>query len=113
MNYNLKNSYEVNYLHRIYSKLTWLVFSFTITTLIVILFVKHASFNFPFIAVDAMKGRTAFVIAHRLSTIENADIILVVDNGHIVEQGKHADLLQRNGLYSKIYHSQYPKIQST
>ena len=54
MNYNLKNSYEVNYLHRIYSKLTWLVFSFTITTLIVILFVKHTSFNFSFIAVDAI-----------------------------------------------------------
>ena len=53
MNNNLKSSYEVNYLHRIYSKLAWLVFSFTITTLIVILFVKHASFNFPFIAVDA------------------------------------------------------------
>ena len=54
MNYNLKNSYEVNYLHRIYSKLTWLVFSFTITTLIGILFVKQASFNFTFIAVDAI-----------------------------------------------------------
>ncbi len=57
-----------------------------------------------------MKGRTAFVIAHRLSTIENADIILVVDNGHIVEQGKHADLLKQKGLYSRIYYSQYPKV---
>ncbi len=56
-----------------------------------------------------MKGRTAFVIAHRLSTIENADIILVVDNGHIIEQGKHAELLEKNGLYSKIYNSQYPE----
>ncbi len=56
-----------------------------------------------------MRGRTAFVIAHRLSTIENADIILVVDNGNIVEQGKHAELLKQNGLYSKIYNSQYPK----
>ena len=54
MNYNLKNSYEVNHLHSIYSKLTWLVFSFTITTLIVILFVKQASFNYTFIAVDAI-----------------------------------------------------------
>ena len=58
---------------------------------------------------DLMHGRTAFVIAHRLSTIENADIILVVDNGHIVEQGKHKELLKQNGLYSKIYNSQYPK----
>ncbi len=56
-----------------------------------------------------MKGRTAFVIAHRLSTITNADIILVVDNGHIVEMGKHGDLLKKNGLYSRIYNSQYPK----
>ena len=55
-----------------------------------------------------MKGRTAFVIAHRLSTIENADTILVVDNGHIVEQGKHLELLKKGGLYAKIYNSQYP-----
>ena len=60
---------------------------------------------------ELMRGRTAFVIAHRLSTIENADIILVVDNGHIVEQGRHTDLLNQNGLYSKIYQSQYPKVQ--
>ena len=58
---------------------------------------------------ELMNGRTAFVIAHRLSTIENADIILVVDNGHIVEKGKHSELLEKNGLYSKIYYSQYPK----
>jgi len=58
---------------------------------------------------ELMRGRTAFVIAHRLSTIENADIILVVDNGNIVEKGKHAELLKQNGLYSKIYNSQYPK----
>lgn len=58
---------------------------------------------------ELMNGRTAFVIAHRLSTIENADVILVVDNGHIVEQGKHSELLGQNGLYSKIYYSQYPK----
>ena len=55
-----------------------------------------------------MKGRTAFVIAHRLSTIENADTILVVDNGHIVEQGKHNELLAKGGLYARIYNSQYP-----
>lgn len=58
-----------------------------------------------------MKRRTAFVIAHRLSTIENADVILVVDNGHIVEQGKHSELLEQNGLYARIYNSQYPKVQ--
>ncbi len=57
---------------------------------------------------DLMKGRTAFVIAHRLSTIENADVILVVDNGQIVEQGRHSDLLAQEGLYAKIYNSQYP-----
>ena len=56
-----------------------------------------------------MQGRTAFVIAHRLSTIENADTILVVDNGRIVEQGNHTELLCRGGLYAKIYNSQYPK----
>lgn len=61
---------------------------------------------------DLMKGRTAFVIAHRLSTIENADTILVVDNGHIVEQGKHSVLLKNGGLYSKIYNSQYPKVKT-
>ncbi len=58
---------------------------------------------------DLMRGRTAFVIAHRLSTIENADVILVVDNGHIVEKGRHRELLAKGGLYSKIYNSQYPK----
>ena len=60
---------------------------------------------------ELMNGRTAFVIAHRLSTIENADIILVVDNGRIVEQGRHTDLLKQNGLYSRIYNSQYPKMK--
>lgn len=57
---------------------------------------------------ELMRGRTAFVIAHRLSTIENADTILVVDNGHIVEQGKHGELLEKGGLYARIYNSQYP-----
>jgi ATP-binding cassette subfamily B protein len=56
---------------------------------------------------ELMKGRTAFVIAHRLSTVENADTILVVDNGHIVEKGRHAELLKQKGLYSRIYNSQY------
>ena len=54
-----------------------------------------------------MKGRTAIVIAHRLSTIENADVILVVDNGKIVEQGNHSELIKKRGLYYKIHSSQY------
>ncbi len=56
---------------------------------------------------ELMRGRTAFVIAHRLSTVENADVILVVDNGHVVECGTHAELLAAGGLYSRIYKSQY------
>ncbi len=58
---------------------------------------------------ELMRGRTAFVIAHRLSTIENADTILVVDNGRIVERGNHTELLKLGGLYARIYNSQYPK----
>ena len=56
---------------------------------------------------ELMQGRTSFVIAHRLSTVENADLILVVDNGDVVEQGTHKQLLERRGLYSEIYNSQY------
>ena len=60
---------------------------------------------------ELMRGRTAFVIAHRLSTVENADIILVVDSGKIVERGTHSELLSRDGLYAKIYKSQYSGIK--
>ena len=56
---------------------------------------------------DLMKGRTSFVIAHRLSTIVDADTILVVNHGTIVEQGTHKELLERNGFYAEIYRSQY------
>lgn len=56
---------------------------------------------------NLMKGRTSFIIAHRLSTIKNADKILVMDKGDIVEQGTHKELLAKNGLYSKIYNSQF------
>ena len=52
-------------------------------------------------------GRTSFVIAHRLSTIMNADLILVINHGEIVEQGTHAELLKKNGFYAKLYNSQF------
>ena len=54
-----------------------------------------------------MKGRTNFVIAHRLSTIQGADCILVIENGRIVEQGKHNEMLQRNGAYARLYNAQF------
>ena len=53
------------------------------------------------------KGRTSFVIAHRLSTIRNADLILVLKDGNIVEQGNHASLLKKNGFYAELYNSQF------
>lgn len=54
-----------------------------------------------------MKGRTSFVIAHRLSTIKSADLILVINNGDIVEQGTHEELLAKQGVYEKLYNSQF------
>jgi len=54
-----------------------------------------------------MKGRTSFIVAHRLSTIREADVILVMRDGHIVEQGNHEALLARNGFYAELYNSQY------
>lgn len=56
---------------------------------------------------NLMRGRTSFIIAHRLSTIKNADKILVMDKGNIVEQGTHKELLAKGGLYNKIYNSQF------
>jgi len=56
---------------------------------------------------NLMKGRTSFIIAHRLSTIKNADMILVMDQGDIVETGSHAELLKSGGMYSDIYNSQF------
>ena len=61
-------------------------------------------------AIDKLlKGRTSFIIAHRLSTIRNADLILVIDNGDIIEQGNHEELLAKNGFYANLYNSQFSK----
>ena len=59
--------------------------------------------------VKMMKGRTSFVVAHRLSTIKESDIILVMKDGNIVEQGNHEELLNKNGFYSVLYNSQFAK----
>ena len=56
---------------------------------------------------NLMKGRTSFVIAHRLSTIKNADMILVMKDGDIIEQGTHDELLAKNGFYAGLYNSQF------
>jgi ATP-binding cassette subfamily B protein len=56
-----------------------------------------------------MKGRTSFIIAHRLSTIRDADLILVMDHGDIVEQGTHEELLKKGGFYANLYNSQFEK----
>jgi len=56
-----------------------------------------------------MKGRTSFIIAHRLSTIKNADLILVLDHGDIIEQGTHVDLLAAGGFYAGMYNSQFER----
>ena len=55
---------------------------------------------------NLLKGRTSVVIAHRLSTIHNADLIIVVDHGRIAEQGTHAELMERNGIYAKLIEMQ-------
>ena len=59
---------------------------------------------------NLMKGRTSFVIAHRLSTIRDADCILVMKDGDIIEQGSHQELLEKGGFYAGLYNSQFEKI---
>jgi ATP-binding cassette subfamily B protein len=59
-----------------------------------------------------MKGRTSFIIAHRLSTIRNADLILMMQHGDIVEQGTHAELLAKGGIYADMYNSQFEHVLS-
>lgn len=56
-----------------------------------------------------MEGRTSFVVAHRLSTIYNADVILVMKDGHIIEKGNHGELMKKNGFYTKLYNAQFVK----
>ena len=56
---------------------------------------------------NMMTGRTSFIVAHRLSTIQEADVILVMKDGHIIEQGDHEELLKKNGFYATLYNSQF------
>ena len=60
---------------------------------------------------ELMKGRTSFIIAHRLSTIKNADLILVMNEGNIIEQGTHEKLLAKNGFYANLYNSQFETLE--
>ena len=56
------------------------------------------------------EGRTSFIIAHRLSTIKNADLILVMKDGNIIEQGTHDELMKQKGFYEQLYNSQFEKM---
>ena len=59
-----------------------------------------------------MENKTSFIIAHRLSTIKNADLILVMKDGNIIEQGNHNELMKKNGFYANLYNSQFEKTNS-
>ena len=54
-----------------------------------------------------MQGRTTFIVAHRLATIKEADVILVMKDGSVIEQGRHKELLEKKGFYYELYHSQF------
>ena len=56
---------------------------------------------------ELMEGRTSFIVAHRLSTIQEADLILVMKDGNIIEQGRHRELLEKKGFYAHLYESQF------
>ena len=56
-----------------------------------------------------MKGRTSFIVAHRLSTIQNADLILVMKDGKVIERGRHEELLEKRGFYHDLYRAQFAK----
>ena len=60
---------------------------------------------------ELQKNRTTIVIAHRLSTIENADQIIVLDQGRIVDRGKHDDLIKKDGIYSKLHKIQFSSLE--
>ena len=64
------------------------------------------------VAMDKLsENKTSFIIAHRLSTIKNADLILVMKEGNIIEQGNHKSLLKKNGFYADLYNSQFQKTE--
>ena len=60
-----------------------------------------------------MEGRTSFIVAHRLSTIQNADIILVMNKGNVIEQGNHKELMKKKGFYYNLYTSQFLRMKKT
>ena len=61
---------------------------------------------------NLMEGRTSFVIAHRLSTIRDADLILVMKDGDIIEQGSHGELMKADGFYAGLYNSQFERVEA-